>query len=229
MHCLKRRTSFCSAATNSGGSNGATMRFPAEKGIDANKGLNVAQDLLEPIKAQFPWISYSDLWTLAGAVAIEDMGGAPPACTRHLIEIMRTQCRCESFQCDRRELHRNPPFCIAAPLSALQPPSPVPTTEVGLRKAAVPQAGCVKQCMHPPGPHIPWRPGRPDQQDGSNCPPDGRLPDAAKGAPHIRRAPSPLGAACTQRRLLLMSSSGCQVPNLDCAAAQGYLWAHGLQ
>ena len=50
-------------------------RFPAEKGIDANKGLNIAQDLLEPIKKQFPWISYSDLWTLAGAVAIEEMGG----------------------------------------------------------------------------------------------------------------------------------------------------------
>ncbi len=33
-------------------------------------------DLLEPIKEQFPWISYSDLWTLAGATAIEDMGGA---------------------------------------------------------------------------------------------------------------------------------------------------------
>ena len=65
-----------SAASNSGGSNGATMRFPAEKGIDANKGLNVAHDLLEPIKKKFPWISYSDLWTLAGAVAIEDMGGA---------------------------------------------------------------------------------------------------------------------------------------------------------
>ncbi|MCJ1360875.1 MAG: heme peroxidase, partial [Icmadophila ericetorum] len=49
--------------------------FPAEKGIDANKGLNIAQDLLEPIKKQFPWISYSDLWTLAGAVAIEELGG----------------------------------------------------------------------------------------------------------------------------------------------------------
>jgi cytochrome c peroxidase len=31
--------------------------------------------LLEPIKAKFPWISYADLWTLAGAVAIEAMGG----------------------------------------------------------------------------------------------------------------------------------------------------------
>jgi len=55
-----------------------TCRFPAEKGIDANKGLNIAQDLLEPIKKEFPWITYSDLWTLAGAVAIEEMGGELP-------------------------------------------------------------------------------------------------------------------------------------------------------
>ena len=36
------------------------------------------------------------------------------------------------------------------------------------------------------GPHVPWRPGRTDHPDGKNCPPDGRLPDGAKGAPHIR-------------------------------------------
>ncbi|EIE21758.1 heme peroxidase [Coccomyxa subellipsoidea C-169] len=97
-------------ASNTGGSNGATMRFPPESGIGANKGLDVARKLLDPLKEQFPWISYSDLWTLAGAVAIEEMGG----------------------------------------------------------------------------PEIPWRPGRTDQPDGKNCPPDGRLPDASKGAQHIR-------------------------------------------
>jgi catalase (peroxidase I) len=42
----------------------------------ANAGLKVARDLLEPIKVKFPWISYADLWTLAGATAIEEMGGA---------------------------------------------------------------------------------------------------------------------------------------------------------
>lgn len=36
------------------------------------------------------------------------------------------------------------------------------------------------------GPSIPWYPGRSDKADGSACPPDGRLPDADKGAPHIR-------------------------------------------
>lgn len=63
------------AKTNSGGSNGATMRFPPESEFGANNGLLVARNLLEPIKAKFPWISYADLWTLAGAVAVEEMGG----------------------------------------------------------------------------------------------------------------------------------------------------------
>ncbi|KAK9807871.1 hypothetical protein WJX72_011750 [[Myrmecia] bisecta] len=61
--------------SGTGGSNGATMRFGPEAGHGANAGLEVARDLLEPIKKQFPWISYSDLWTLAGAVAVEEMGG----------------------------------------------------------------------------------------------------------------------------------------------------------
>ncbi|KAL4525437.1 hypothetical protein Ndes2437A_g03898 [Nannochloris sp. 'desiccata'] len=62
-------------ATGTGGSNGATMRFNPESNWGANAGLAVARDLLEPVKAKHPWISYSDLWTLAGAVAIEEMGG----------------------------------------------------------------------------------------------------------------------------------------------------------
>ncbi|KAF7724106.1 heme peroxidase [Apophysomyces ossiformis] len=58
-----------------GGSDGATMRFKTEAEDPANNGLNVARDLLEPIKAKHAWISYADLWTLAGCVAIEHMGG----------------------------------------------------------------------------------------------------------------------------------------------------------
>jgi len=61
--------------TGTGGSNGSTMRFAPESGWGANAGLAIARDLLEPIKQKFPWISYADLWTLAGAVAIEEMGG----------------------------------------------------------------------------------------------------------------------------------------------------------
>ncbi|GLC44265.1 hypothetical protein PLESTB_000759000 [Pleodorina starrii] len=58
-----------------GGSNGATMRFPPECEWAANKGLAIARQLLDPVKEAHPWISYADLWTLAGVVAIEDMGG----------------------------------------------------------------------------------------------------------------------------------------------------------
>jgi len=58
-----------------GGSNGATMRFSPEKDWGANAGLQIARDLLETIKQKYPGISYADLWTLAGVVAIEEMGG----------------------------------------------------------------------------------------------------------------------------------------------------------
>ncbi|KIZ05573.1 cytochrome c peroxidase [Monoraphidium neglectum] len=62
-------------ASGTGGSNGATMRFAPESEHGANAGLAVARNLLEPIKAKFPWITYADLYTLAGVTAIEAMGG----------------------------------------------------------------------------------------------------------------------------------------------------------
>lgn len=93
-----------------GGSNGATMRFSPEADHGANAGLHVARNVLERVKRQHPGISYSDLWTLAGVVAVEEMGG----------------------------------------------------------------------------PKIAWVPGRIDAADGSSCTPDGRLPDAAQGAQHLR-------------------------------------------
>lgn len=62
-------------ATNTGGSDGATMRFPPESTDEANNGLKHARDFLEPIKAKYPWISYADLWTLSGVVAVEALGG----------------------------------------------------------------------------------------------------------------------------------------------------------
>lgn len=59
-----------------GGSEGAAMRFAPESEWGANAGLGTARALLEPIKAKYGnKISYSDLWSLAGNVAIEEMGG----------------------------------------------------------------------------------------------------------------------------------------------------------
>ncbi|EGD97761.1 heme-binding peroxidase [Trichophyton mentagrophytes] len=61
--------------SDTGGSNGAGMRYEAEGGDPANAGLQHGRAFLEPIKAKHPWITYSDLWTLAGVVAIKEMGG----------------------------------------------------------------------------------------------------------------------------------------------------------
>jgi cytochrome c peroxidase len=51
------------------------MRFEKEGGDPANAGLQHARAFLEPVKAKHPWITYSDLWTMAGVVAIKEMGG----------------------------------------------------------------------------------------------------------------------------------------------------------
>lgn len=60
-------------ATGTGGSNKGTMRYEPESKHDANAGLHVARAKLEKIKSKYPWISYGDLWTLAGVVAIQEM------------------------------------------------------------------------------------------------------------------------------------------------------------
>jgi cytochrome c peroxidase len=61
-HCIGTYDS----AIATGGSNGATMRFAPEGNHGAISGLKNARDFLEPVKGKFPWISYGDLWTLAG-------------------------------------------------------------------------------------------------------------------------------------------------------------------
>lgn len=99
-----------SKADGTGGSNGATMRFAPESEHGANAGLAVARARLEAVKAKHPWISHSDLWSLAGVAALQEMGG----------------------------------------------------------------------------PTIAWRAGRKDAASGASCTPDGRLPDATKGASHLR-------------------------------------------
>mmetsp|Transcript_12129 Transcript_12129/g.16941 ORF Transcript_12129/g.16941 Transcript_12129/m.16941 type:complete len:395 (+) Transcript_12129:46-1230(+) len=64
------------AASGTGGSNGAGMRFNTDEAADPeNAGLNVARSFLEPVKKKFPGISYSDLWILASYVGLEQTGG----------------------------------------------------------------------------------------------------------------------------------------------------------
>lgn len=61
--------------TGTGGSNGATMRFAPEANHGANAGLIHARKFMDDIKAKHPWITYSDLWTLGGVVAVQELGG----------------------------------------------------------------------------------------------------------------------------------------------------------
>jgi cytochrome c peroxidase len=94
-----------------GGSQGAGMRFPPESDHGGNAGLHIARNLLEPIKKKYPGITYADLYTLAGTIAIAELNG----------------------------------------------------------------------------PRAKWRPGRSDFPAAPTKPtPDGRLPDAAQGAKHVR-------------------------------------------
>lgn len=51
------------------------MRFEPESLHGANNGLNIARGLMEEIKKEFDWISYGDLWTLAGVAAVQVCGG----------------------------------------------------------------------------------------------------------------------------------------------------------
>jgi len=64
-----------SAKDGSGGSNGATMRYPLEANDPENVRLPDARALLEPLKWKYPKVSYADLWILAAYVAIEHTGG----------------------------------------------------------------------------------------------------------------------------------------------------------
>lgn len=59
----------------SGGSYGGTIRLEKEAKDPANNGLQNARWFLEDIKKKYPWISYGDLYTLSGVVAIQEMGG----------------------------------------------------------------------------------------------------------------------------------------------------------
>jgi len=61
--------------TGTGGSNGATMHFAPEITDGANKGLSISRDMLHLVKVNHPEISYADLWTFAGSVAVEFLGG----------------------------------------------------------------------------------------------------------------------------------------------------------
>jgi hypothetical protein len=65
---------YC-AATATGGSNGATIRFAPEQSDPANEGLHIVRDLLLRVKQAHPDVSLADLYAVAGCMAVEFLGG----------------------------------------------------------------------------------------------------------------------------------------------------------
>ena len=65
------------ASDNSGGSNGATMRFAPEMRDGPNVGLDQMQAILQSIKDKHPGVSCADIWTLAGRVSNYDTNPNP--------------------------------------------------------------------------------------------------------------------------------------------------------
>jgi len=64
--------------TKTGGSGGGTIRFKEELAHGGNAGLDKMVAKLEPLHSAYPKISYADLYTLAGAVALETAGVPVP-------------------------------------------------------------------------------------------------------------------------------------------------------
>lgn len=61
--------------SKTGGSQQGTIRFKEELAHGGNAGLDKMVATLEPVKQANPKMTYADLYTLAGAVAIKELGG----------------------------------------------------------------------------------------------------------------------------------------------------------
>ena len=60
------------ARDGTGGSNGSLMRYEPEASDPANAGLSIIHDMLHVVKKRNPNVTYADLWTLAGSLAIDE-------------------------------------------------------------------------------------------------------------------------------------------------------------
>lgn len=82
-HPLMLRLAWSEAATfdrsihewpHCGGANG-TIRFDHELSHEVNAGISIALDTIRPVKEKYPLISWADLIQMAGALAVELLGG----------------------------------------------------------------------------------------------------------------------------------------------------------
>ena len=89
-------STFNPAALPVGGSTGGCVRGAPEADLHDNKGLDKATGPLEKVKSKFPYVSYADLYQLAGNTAMEYMGTPPlyfrPGRTDFANKDMSTQC-----------------------------------------------------------------------------------------------------------------------------------------
>ena len=87
---------FNPAALPVGGSTGGCARGAPEADLHDNKGIDKATGPLEAVKSKFPFVSYADLYQLAGNTAMEYMGTPPlyfrPGRTDFANSDMSTQC-----------------------------------------------------------------------------------------------------------------------------------------
>jgi catalase (peroxidase I) len=99
------------ASDDSGGTDGATMRFEPEKSDPANAGLSIIRDMLHPVRVNHPELSEADLWGLAGAMAVEFLGGpaipCAPSCAQACVQL-----RLASSSGLRPSRSRCPPWAV---------------------------------------------------------------------------------------------------------------------
>ncbi|CAI5494591.1 unnamed protein product [Closterium sp. Naga37s-1] len=72
--CVAAYSPLGCGQTRSGGPN-ASIRSELEYTHGGNAGMKIGIDLLEPVKAKHPRVSYADIYQLAGVIAVEVTGG----------------------------------------------------------------------------------------------------------------------------------------------------------
>ena len=100
---------FNPAALPVGGSTGGCARGAPEADLHDNKGLDKATGPLEKVKSKFPYVSYADLYQLAGNTAMEYMGTPPlyfrPGRTDFTNKEMSTKCVADPMRLPQKNIN----------------------------------------------------------------------------------------------------------------------------
>ena len=101
-------STFNPAALPVGGSTGGCVRGAPEADLHDNKGLDKATGPLEKVKSKFPYVSYADLYQLAGNTAMEYMGTPPlyfrPGRTDFTNKDMSTKCVADPMRLPQKNI-----------------------------------------------------------------------------------------------------------------------------